>query len=98
MLSVEDYLNKIKPYIKRIINNLKKSGTSKIQLTIAIKFFSSEDDSDEARVMHSRSDNIEIMISDEADEVVKKLFDSLKNRHQSNLEIILNNLCSVIVF
>ena len=88
MLSVEDYLNKMKPYIKGIINNLEKSGASKIQLTIAIKFFSSEDDSDEARVMHSRSDNIEIMISDKADEVVIKLFDSLKNRHQNNLEII----------
>ena len=30
--------------------------------------------------MHSKSDNIEMMISDEADEVIKKLFDSLKNR------------------
>ena len=26
------------------------------------------------------------MISDEADEVIKKLFDSLKNRFQNNLE------------
>ena len=26
------------------------------------------------------------MISDEADEVIKKLFDSLKNRYQNNLE------------
>ena len=32
--------------------------------------------------MHSKSDNIEIMISDEADEV----FDSLKNRYQNNLQ------------
>ena len=36
--------------------------------------------------MHSKSDNIEIIISYEADEVVKKLFDSLKNRYQKNLE------------
>ena len=36
--------------------------------------------------MHSKSDNIEIMISDEADEVIKGLFDSLKNRYQNNLE------------
>ena len=28
--------------------------------------------------MHSKSDNIEIMISDEADKVIKELFDSLK--------------------
>ena len=32
--------------------------------------------------MHSKSDNIEIMISDETDELLKKLFDSLKNRYQ----------------
>ena len=36
--------------------------------------------------MHSESDNIEIMINDGADEVIKKLFDTLKNRHQKNLE------------
>ena len=35
--------------------------------------------------MHSKSDNIEIMISDKADEVIKKPFDSLKNRYLSNL-------------
>ena len=38
-LSVEEYLNKIRPYLKDIINNLKKSDTWKIQLTIANKFF-----------------------------------------------------------
>ena len=36
--------------------------------------------------MHSKSDNIEIMIKDEADEVIKELFDSHKNRYQNNLE------------
>ena len=36
--------------------------------------------------MHSKSDNVEIMISDEADEVIKKLFYSIKNRHQNNLQ------------
>ena len=41
---------------------------------------------DEERVMHSKSDNIEIMINDEADEVIGKPFKSLKNRHQNNLE------------
>ena len=83
-LSVEEYLNKIRPYLKDI-NNLKKSDTWKIQLTIANNFISSLDN-DEERVMHSKSDNIEIMINDEADEVIKELFDSLKNRYQNNLE------------
>ena len=36
--------------------------------------------------MHSKSENMEIMIGDEADEVIKILFDSLKNRYQNNLE------------
>ena len=38
-LSVEVYLNKIRPYLKHIINNLKKSDMWKIQLKIAIKLF-----------------------------------------------------------
>ena len=36
--------------------------------------------------MHSKSDNIETMIDDEADEVIKELFNSVKNRYQNNLE------------
>ena len=36
--------------------------------------------------MHSKSDNIEIMINDKAEEVMKGLFNSLKNRYQNNLE------------
>ena len=41
--------------------------------------------------MHSKSDNIEIMINDEADEVIKELFDSLKNRYQNNSESMKSN-------
>ena len=38
--------------------------------------------------MHSESDNIEIMINDEADQVTKERFDSLKNKYQDNLESV----------
>ena len=38
--------------------------------------------------MHSKSDNIEIRISDEADEVIKELFDSLENRYKNNFESV----------
>ena len=38
ILTVEEYLNKIRPYLKGIINNLKKSDTWKIQLTITFLF------------------------------------------------------------
>ena len=36
--------------------------------------------------MHSKSDNIEIVINDEAEEVIKVLLDSLKNRYQNNVK------------
>ena len=63
------------------MNDLKQPDTWKIQLTITINFISSKDDHDEECVIHSKSDNIESMISDEADEVIRKLFNSLKNRY-----------------
>ena len=84
-LSVGEYLNKIRPYLNHIRNNLKKSDTWKIQLKIANNFISSIINN-EKRVLRLKSDNIEIMISDEADEIIKELFDSLKNRYQNNLE------------
>ena len=37
-------------------------------------------------VVYSKIDNIEIMMNDEANEVIKALSDSLKNRYQNNLE------------
>ena len=74
----EEYLNKIRPYLKDIINNLKKSDTRKIQLTIAISFISSKDN-DEERVLHSESDNVEIMINDKAHEVIEEPFQLLLN-------------------
>ena len=84
ILSVEEYLDKISPYL-RDINDLKQSDTWKIQLTMTINFFSSEDDNDEERVMHLKSDNIRIMVSDQ-DEGIAKRFDSFKNRYQNNLQ------------
>ena len=42
------------------------------RLTITINFISSKDDNDEERVMHSKRDNIEIMIGDVTDEIIKK--------------------------
>ena len=50
-LSVEEYLDKISPYLKDILNNLKKSDAWKIQLTIANNFTSSLDN-DEERAMY----------------------------------------------
>ena len=86
-LSAEEYLDKIRPYLKDIINKLKKSDTQKIHITIANNFISSIDNG-EGRVMHSKSDNIGTMMNDKADETIEELFHSLKNRYQNNFELM----------
>ena len=63
-------MKNIRPYLKDIINNLRKSDTRKIQLKTTNNFISSID-IEELRVMHSKSDIIEIMSNDEPDEVIK---------------------------
>ena len=60
-LSVKEYLNKIIPYLKDIINNLKKSYAWKVQLTIANNFTSSIYN-DEDHLMHSKSGNITLVM------------------------------------
>ena len=88
-LSVEEYLNKIRSYLKNI-NNLKKSNTWKILLAIENNFIYSTDND----VLHSKGGYIEIMINDEAD-VMENVFESLKRRYQNNLELM---RCSEFVF
>ena len=55
-------------YLNYIINSLKKSDKWEIQLAIANNFISSID-TDEERVVHSESDNIEIIMNDESDKL-----------------------------
>ena len=86
-LYVEEYLDKTTPYLEDVINNLKKSDSWRIQLTLANNFIYSVDN-DEEHLMHSKCDNLEIMINDEADEVITELFDSLKNRCQNNSKLL----------
>ena len=83
---IEENYNEMRPYLNDIINDLKKSDTWKIQLTIAINFITFKDNGEEERLMHSKSDNIEFMIYDNADEVIQELFESLLNRYQIGVE------------
>ena len=50
-----------------------------------INFISSKD-SDETRTMHIKSNNIEIMMGNEADKVIEELFESLLQRYKEGLE------------
>ena len=75
----------IKQYLGDIINDHITKGEWKTQLTVTINFISSED-SNETRTMHRKSDNTEIMIGNETDEIIKKLFESLLQRYQEVLD------------
>ena len=65
---LKKYLNKTRPYLLDIINNLKKFDTWKIQLIITIIYISSKDNGEEL-VTHSKADNTEIMFNDKADKL-----------------------------
>ena len=82
---MEEYFTEIKFCLKDIVTNLPKSATWKTQLTTAINFISSKDN-DEEQVMHSNSDNIEVMTFDKANEVIEKIVEPLLSRYQIGLE------------
>ena len=64
-------INKISPYLKDIIDSLKKYSRWKFQLAIANNFISPTNN-DEEGIIHSYIDKIDIMIKDEAVEVINK--------------------------
>ena len=51
-------------------------GEWKVQLTAGINFISSKD-SKEMHTMHTKSDNIEIMMGGKTDDIINELVDSL---------------------
>ena len=76
ILTVSEYLDIIRPYLVDIINDHKTQIEWKIQLTMAINFISSKPDSDKTRIMYAKSDNIDIMIGCETDEVIEVISSS----------------------
>ena len=59
--------------------------------------FISSKDNDEECVMHSESHNIEIMTFENADEAIKKLFETLPKRYQIGLEHQLKVVISYLI-
>ena len=53
---------------------------------MAINFISSKEVTNEIRTMHAKSDNIEIMMGSETDEIIEERFKPLLQRYQEGLE------------
>ena len=68
------------------ITEHKTQGEWKTHLTMAINFISSNEDFDETLTMRTQSDNIEIMVGSETNEIIEELFKSLSQRYQEELE------------
>ena len=56
ILTVKEYLGLIEPYLANMINDYKSKGEWKIQLTAEVNFTSLKPDSDETRIMQTKSD------------------------------------------
>ena len=86
ILTLEEYLALIEQYFTELIDYYKNKGEWKAQLIADINFISLKPGSDETRVMYTKSDNIEIRIGDDINDVIKELFKSLLKRYQENLQ------------
>ena len=101
-LSIEEYLNMVRPYLSNIINNHKSQGQWKVhsgntvinyntqgewKIQLTMAInFISSNNSNETCTMHAKSNYIEIMIGNETDEIIRELFESLLQRYKQDLE------------
>ena len=92
-ISIEQYLNMIKPYFSDLINENKaienKFTEWKIQINMR-KNFVFPNDTGEIRTIFVLSGNKEIRLGNEMDDIVKKFIDSFLNNYKKE-EIILRN-------
>ena len=92
-ISIEQYLNMIKPYFSDLINENKaienKFTEWKIQINMR-KNFVFPDDIGEIRTIFVLSGNKEIRLGNEMDDIVKRFIDSFLNNYKKE-EIILRN-------
>ena len=86
ILTVKEYLALIEKYLRKLINYYKNKGEWKLQLIAEINFISLIPDSDETRIMHTRSDNEEFMNGSDTDEIIKELFESFLQKYEENLQ------------
>ena len=85
-LSFMEYLNLIKPYLEYLINEKKNKGEWKLQLTAKTSFVSLKPDSDEMRLMYTRSNPAEFMNGSETEEIIESLYRSLLQKYNDNLQ------------
>ena len=84
-LTINEYFDIIRPYLRDMINYHKARSEWKIQLSMQIIFVSFTD-VNETLVMHTKSDNIVIMNGIETNDIINEFYDSFDTRYQEGLE------------
>ena len=84
-LALHEYFDKIKPYLKDMIDDYRSKVEWKIQMTMRIIFISFID-KNETQVMHIKSNNVEIVNGTDISDAINKLIDSSMKRYQEGLE------------
>ena len=84
-LALYGYFDKIKPYLKDMIDDYKSKGEWKIQIPMIIIFISFID-KNETQVMHTKIDNVEIMNGTDTSDAINEVIDSFMKRYQEGLE------------
>ena len=84
-LALYEHFDIIKPYLNDMIDSYKAGDEWKIQLSMRIIFVSFID-RNETQVMHTKSDNIEIIIGTDTSDAINELIDSFMKRYQEGLE------------
>ena len=85
MLAIYEYFDKIKSYLKDMIDDYKSEGEWKIQIVMGMTFVSFVD-RNETQVMHTKSDNVKIMNGTDTSDAINELIDSFIKRFQKGLE------------
>ena len=83
-LTIYEYFDIIRPYLKDMINDFKSKGEWKIQIVMAIIFVSFVD-RNETPEMHTKSDNIKIMNGTNTSDAINELFNTFYRRYQEGL-------------
>ena len=84
-LSINEYFNIIKPYLKDLIDDHKSKDEWKIQLSMRVIFVSFTD-VNKTSEMYSKSDDITIMRCAETEEITNELVNTFRKRYQEGLE------------
>ena len=84
-LSLYEYFDNIKARLKDIIDYYKSKGEWKIQITMRIIFISFID-KNQTKLMHTKSDNVEIMNGTDTNEAINELINSFMKIYQEGLE------------